>query len=85
MSNEVTSGEGRVFEEEMIESIQEGKVDIEISNYEVKNNDDLNKPILQSYEYKYDNAIEQIGGKLYFSPLLFLANEENPFKSHKTH
>ena len=66
--------------DEMIESLQENKGEIEISNLEVKNEVDLHKPIMQSYEYKYDNAIEQIGSKLYFSPLLFLASEENPFK-----
>ena len=67
-------------EEDMIESLQEGKGEIEISNLEIKNKQDLSKPIVQSYEFKYDNAIEQIGDKLYFSPLFFLTLEENPFK-----
>ena len=66
-------------DEEMIESLQEDS-EIEISNFEVKNKDDLSKPILQSYDYNYSDAIEQIGDKLYFSPLLFLKEEENPFK-----
>ncbi len=66
--------------EEIIENLQEDKGEIEISNLIIKNQDDLQKPVMQSYEYKYDSGIEQIGDKLYFSPLLFLTTEENPFK-----
>lgn len=68
-------------EEEMIESLEEDKGEIIISNFNARNFDLVSKPIIQSYEYKYDSAIETIGDKLYFSPLLFLASEENPFKA----
>lgn len=65
--------------EEIIETIQD-ESEIEISNLEIKNQDDLSKPITLTYEYSIHDAIEQIGDKFYFTPLLFLASDENPFK-----
>jgi len=40
----------------------------------------LYKPIKYSYDFDASNALEKVGEKLYFSPLLFLATIENPFK-----
>ena len=48
--------------------------------YKVNNKEALNKPISYTYDYKLNNEVEEIGDKLYISPLLFLAPEENPFK-----
>ncbi|MBU2939918.1 DUF3858 domain-containing protein [Lacinutrix sp. C3R15] len=67
-------------EEQYVLSIEEGKGDIEVSNIDVKSKNETSKPILISYEYSLDNGIEEIADKLYFSSLLFLAPEENPFK-----
>jgi len=66
--------------EDHIKYLEKDNGEIEISNVEVKNKDAVESPILTSYEYELFDAVEDIGGKLYFSPLLFLANEENPFK-----
>lgn len=33
-----------------------------------------------SFDFELDNALDEIDGKLYFSPMLFLALTENPFK-----
>ncbi|WP_412983847.1 DUF3857 domain-containing protein [Pontimicrobium sp. IMCC45349] len=66
--------------EQLIKNIEEDNPELEVSNIEVKNVKELNKPVLKSYEYNLSNAIEEIGDKLYFSPLLFLNSEENPFK-----
>src|SRR5690606_28046643 len=35
------------------------------------------------YEYTLNHAMEDIGGKLYFTPLMFLATQENPFKENE--
>jgi hypothetical protein len=66
--------------DEMIESVEKGKGELEVSNFEINNLKDVSQPVTQSYEYTFNNAIEDIGGKLYFTPLLFLASDENPFK-----
>lgn len=66
--------------EEILETMLEDIGEVDIFNLEIKNQDVLSKPISQSYDYNIDNALEQIGDKYYFSPLLFLASDENPFK-----
>ncbi len=66
--------------ETIVSNYEKDKGNIEITNLDVKNKKELSKPINYTYDFKLDNAIEEIGDKLYISPLLFLASEENPFK-----
>ena len=66
--------------EDHIKSIEKGKGDIAIENLEVNNGDDLSKNVLRSYEFTLNDAVEEIAGKLYISPLLFLTEDENIFK-----
>lgn len=70
-------------EDVFLEQEEKENADIEISNYELKNNDDFNKPIVQSYEFFKEDAMEVINGKIYFSPLYHLATSESPFKLEK--
>ena len=66
-----------------IEKLENNHGGIEISDYEVDNMNDLSKPISESYSFLKENAFDVIGDKLYVSPLLFLTENENPFKSEK--
>jgi len=54
--------------------------DTELSNVEFENLTTLYQPVNLSYDFETFDAVEEIGDKLYFSPMLFLAAEENPFK-----
>src|SRR5690606_32780537 len=65
---------------EIVEAIKKDKGEIEITELELINQEDTAKPFGLSYDFIFDEAIEEIGGKLYFSPLLFLTMKENPFK-----
>ncbi|WGH74073.1 transglutaminase domain-containing protein [Tenacibaculum tangerinum] len=67
-------------EEDVITSTEE-KYGIEIENFKVLNAKNISKPIMQTVKFTGEDLIEEINGKLYFSPLLFLAKNENPFKS----
>ncbi|WCO02161.1 DUF3857 domain-containing protein [Psychroserpens ponticola] len=67
-------------DDEIIESLEKDKGEIEISEVKLDHMNDVNKPINESYSYVLNNAMEDIGGNLYVTPLLFLANNENPFK-----
>ncbi|MEO6346934.1 MAG: hypothetical protein ABIO60_03405 [Aquaticitalea sp.] len=69
--------------EQMIESLEKDKGELEISNLEIENMSDVTRPIVQAYDYNMNNAMEEIGGKLYFTPLMFLVPKENPFKEEK--
>lgn len=52
---------------------------IEISNISFENLKTLNKPIAITYDFETFDYIEEIGGKIYFSPMFFKAITENPF------
>lgn len=67
-------------EEDIITALEE-KNNIEIEDFKIINKKKLSKPINQTLKFTSEDLIEEINGKLYFSPMLFLATEENPFKS----
>jgi hypothetical protein len=67
-------------DETYIKALEKDKGDVLISDLKVEGKDDLLEPIKITYQYTMDNAVEEIGDKLYFSPLLFLSTQENPFK-----
>lgn len=69
-----------VTTEDQIKSLEKGKGDIEIMELDVENAKDATQPIKLKYEYELSDAIDEVGDKLYFSPMLFLATKENPFK-----
>ncbi|PWH84350.1 transglutaminase [Algibacter marinivivus] len=56
---------------------------LEISDYDVKNSEDLSKPIIESYKFVKESQADIIGDKMYFSPLFHLKVSENPFKLEK--
>ncbi|WP_420602645.1 transglutaminase domain-containing protein [Flagellimonas sp.] len=70
-------------EDSFLEELEKKQGDIEISDFDLKNNADLDKPIVQSYNIFKEDAFESIAGKLYFSPMFHLCTTENPFKSEK--
>ncbi len=66
--------------ESYIERMEKAHQGLEIGEYEVQNMTDLSKPIIENYTFTANNSVEIIGDKMYFSPFLFLATTENPFK-----
>ncbi|MGW9685429.1 transglutaminase [Flagellimonas sp. 2504JD1-5] len=70
-------------EESYLEELEKEQGDIEISDYELKNNEALDKPIIQNYNLFKEDAVETIANKLYFSPMFHFCTMENPFKSEK--
>ena len=62
------------------EELEKTNNNIEISDYVRDNELDLSNPVSETYSFKDNKDSEIINGKIYFSPLLFLATKENPFK-----
>jgi hypothetical protein len=60
--------------------LETGKGETEINNVVFENLEVLYQPITYSYDFDASAALENVAGKLYFSPLLYLATIENPFK-----
>lgn len=69
-----------VSKDSYIEKLERENNGLEILEYEVQNSLVLNEPIVENYSFKTNNSVEIIGGKMYFSPLLYFALSENPFK-----
>jgi hypothetical protein len=61
----------------------EEKKQIEIENFKVVNSENLGKPIVRNISFLSEDLIEEINGKIYIEPLLFLAHHENPFKNEE--
>jgi hypothetical protein len=66
-------------ENDIINSIKKGKRGLSIYNLKSKVESDLSNTVNQSFEFVSTSAIKKTGNKLYFSPLLFLETNENPF------
>ena len=66
--------------ESAVEKLEKQHQGLEIGEYEVLNKNDLSKQIVENYDFTTNNAVEVIGDKMYFSPFLFFAMTENPFK-----
>ena len=65
--------------EKYLEKLEKQYSGIEISEYDVQNEKDLSKPIVENFTFTHSNSVEIIGDKMYFSPLVFLAEKKNPF------
>ncbi|GEP51686.1 hypothetical protein FNO01nite_23580 [Flavobacterium noncentrifugens] len=66
--------------QEIYQENQESKHHIEISEYQRDNDQDIAKPVVENFSFKSTNEVENINGKIYISPMLFLRMKENPFK-----
>lgn len=63
-----------------IERLEKSHNGIEVTEFKVVNESDLSKPIVRDFSFAHNNLVEVISGKMYFSPMLFFALSENPFK-----
>ena len=52
----------------------------ELSNLKFENLTTVGKPVSLDYDFESLDAVEDVAGKLYFSPMVFMATVENPFK-----
>ncbi|WP_282043608.1 hypothetical protein [Winogradskyella flava] len=67
-------------EEDHIKAIESNKGDLEVGELNFENRKNTMQPVKISYDYELSDGIDEVGEKLYFSPMLFLAIKENPFK-----
>ncbi len=73
----------QIDQESYLEKVENDHGGMEISNYAVKNKTDLSKPIVESYDFYLESQAEVINDKIYFSPMFFDTEKENPFKLDK--
>ena len=70
-------------DQESLEALEDRYSSIEINDLEIKNRENLYEPVEVNYGFEIINSVEEIGDKLYFSPLFHLSTQENPFKSEE--
>jgi hypothetical protein len=68
------------LKEEVIRASIEEENNVEIESFKVSNKNDITKPLVQLYKFSSEDLIEEINGKLYVYPLLFLTTTKNIFK-----
>ncbi|WP_439130696.1 DUF3857 domain-containing protein [Polaribacter sp.] len=68
-----------IKEEELISSYEE-KNNLELEEFKLLNEKDLSKSLIRNIKFLSEDLIEEINGKLYIEPLLFLTQHQNPFK-----
>ncbi|RDK84245.1 DUF3857 domain-containing protein [Marinirhabdus gelatinilytica] len=64
-----------------MDGVDTGSEAVEISEFEAKDLESLKDNMSISYTANSSSLVEEIGGDLYISPMLFFAQTENPFKS----
>jgi hypothetical protein len=69
------------LKEEDLKTKLEEAYKIEIEDYKIGNKEDLNLALTRTIKFSSEDLVEQINGKVYIEPLLFLTVRKNPFKS----
>ncbi len=69
-----------VSDQDLIAELEKMNENIEIIEFKVSNEEEIAKPLMHNVGFESDTQVEIIGDKMYFSPLFFLAEKENPFK-----
>ncbi len=62
-------------------AIEKNSNQAELSNLHFENLNSIGEPVSLEYDFEVLDAVEDVAGKLYFSPMVFMATKETPFKS----
>ncbi|TXE06847.1 DUF3857 domain-containing protein [Gelidibacter salicanalis] len=69
--------------DEKLLEVEKDKGEIEITNYDIKDQHDVHQPLVYVFDYSLKSGVEKIGDKVFVTPMLFFALKENPFKQDK--
>ncbi|MBD0832875.1 DUF3857 domain-containing protein [Aestuariibaculum sediminum] len=70
-------------QETYLESLSNRFKNIEISDFKVTNAKNISKPVSETFKFTLESQADIINDKIFFSPLFFLKQKENPFKLEK--
>lgn len=69
--------------EQYQEKLEKKRKGIEIDELSITNKNDIDQPIVETYSFASNRFVDLIGDRMYFSPMLFFEQLENPFKLDK--
>jgi len=72
-----------VNKDSRMEQLEKKYAGIEVTAYNVQNDTDFSKPVIEEFDFSHTGVAEVIGDKIYLSPMLFLTQKENPFTQEK--
>ena len=67
-------------EDELVEVIKEMHEGIVKDSFEFVNKTNVKQPLLTNYTFEDETNIQKIGDRLFINPLLYIGQDENPFK-----
>ena len=70
-------------EESAEEALESGFNFLQIDNFTEKDAENVDEPVVISYDFLYEEAVEEIGGDLYIEPFLFYGVTENLFNEEE--
>ena len=73
----------KASKEDIIKDYEDQYDNVSVDNIRVSNIEHINKPLKIMMQFNMEDEIEEVGDKLVFSPVLFLKDKENIFKSEK--
>jgi len=71
------------LKEEDLKTKLEESLKIEIEDFKIGNKEETDKSLIRTVKFSSEDLVEEINGKLYVEPLLFLTVRNNPFKSEE--
>lgn len=69
--------------ESYLEEFEKEYEGIQVENYKMTNQNDLEKPLIEEYTFTHNGSAEAIGNKIYINPMIFFTRNETPFKAEK--
>lgn len=85
----IRTGQGALLHRESFNNITKESYSTKLENdfqglniveLDIKNTNEISKPIIETYKFNIDSEAELIGDYIYLSPMMFLKLQENPFK-----
>ncbi len=76
-------GYKNVNQNDFLNQLESKYNNIEVSNFNVKNEAIADKNLIENFDFLYEDASDIIEGKMYIQPLQFFSEKQNPFTSEK--
>ncbi len=73
----------KISKEDIIKDYEDTYNNLNVDNIRVSKIENINKPFKVMMQFNMEDEVEEVGNKLMFSPVLFLRDNENIFKSDK--
>ncbi len=71
---------GNLSQDAYLEQMEKEHQQLEVGKYEVTHIKEVDKPLIEVFEFTNNNMVDRIGDKMYFYPMLFYTSTVNPFK-----